>query len=202
MSYYFNAIHINDFTHSGDKIRTKVFDFRNQKDTTYYLQIRSSKEKKEASLFDSKKDLFIRFEIDSEFSKVDDLRLLKNAILFKYPETYKPKKVKNVVTKVEAEKDTVNHQTIVHIVNYKNNKRKKIINEHYYFFGKKGKPYSLSKKTLKDYLAEKENIKIDDDENLEKVMHLSNGKINYITENFEYTPIDIQFEFLINKTFP
>ncbi len=117
----------------GDKINNDSFLFKNSKDSTYILELRYSKTDTIAQIFDSKVRDLIKFDIDFKFENISDLDKLKDPVLYK---TVIPgsniKNHKNFYEEMEYENDTINNQILVHITQYKNNKKRKIINENYY----------------------------------------------------------------------
>ena len=201
-NYYFDFITITDTKDYTNGFNGKNIHFINQKDSTYSLYMRLNNSYKEVTLNDKERKQSIKFDIDFEYKSVEDLNKLSNSKLYTVVNYSKRKKHKNYVEDFEFERDSISNITIVHLTSYKNKKRKKIINEHYYFFGLNDN-YDLDKpNSIKNYVLEKYNLKIADNKHLDKTIHLKNGKISRETNNIYTKLIDFNFEFKIDEVYP
>ncbi len=202
MSYYFNQVIKNNYKDYGIKFNGSTINFRNQKDSTYLLQISINGSKKEATISDLKNRLLIKFDVDFDYKNISDLHKLSNSKLYTKVGYGKIKHFKNTREEFEFVNDTVTNKKIIHLTQFKNKTSKKIVNEHYYFFGKNQNLTNTSKKSLKHYLANKYNIIFENDENLEKILHLKDGKISSETEILYIEETDFNFTFKIDEVFP
>lgn len=202
MSYYFDTVVVGDLKNYPDSFIGKTISFYNKKDTTYVLLIRCNDKIKDASLSDFKKKFLINFNVNFDFEKIEDLSKLNAVKLYKNVDFSKPKKNKNYVENFEYEKDSLTGKTIVHLTQYKNNKLKKIINEHYYFFGNSFKNYNSNKIQIKSYLIKKYNFNLIADDNLEKSLCIINGKISNDFNVLDIKDVNYNFEFKIDEIYP
>lgn len=200
MSYYFDNLIIINKTVHPKKNNSKVIIFSNSKDSTYALNVRLNDTLKEAILRDSKKKRIIKFDVNFDFQKEEDLNHLNNSKLYTIVELEYKKNHKNSVEFIEYERDTVSKKTIVHLTRYKNKKKKEIINEYYYFFGENSK--IANNNSLKKYLFNKHDFELFENEKLEKILILVNGKIDSEIVVLENRFIDYNFEFPIDEIFP
>ena len=70
----------------------------------------------------------IRFDLDFKYSKIEDLNKLINSRLYTNVTTKSNyRKYKDFVEEMRYENDTIDNQVIVHLIGYKNKKKKKII---------------------------------------------------------------------------
>lgn len=174
-SYYFDYYTITSYKDFGRKIDSEMVNLSNEKDSTYTLQLNYSS--KEAVLIDRKKNQLIKFIFDFKFDKIESLNKLTNSKLYTEIHTTGRRRFKNFVEDFEYENDSLTGKMIVHLTTFKNNKRKKIINEHYYYFGNNEKTRDYREKSLHNYFFNKNNLKEVKNLNLEKVLHLKDGKI-------------------------
>ena len=201
-SYYFNYSSISEYKNYPTQFNGKLINFRNTKDSTYYLQIGINGSKKEAIITDYKNKLIIKFDVNFEYQNSDDLKKLSNSKLYTVVHFEKNKQYKKAVEEIEYEKDSITNNTIVHITRFANNKRKKIIGEHYYFFGNIENSGSIHKKSIKNYIIDKYNIVLKENENLTKILSLKEGKIESESIFLDIKSEDINFEFPIDDVFP
>ncbi|HLF53431.1 hypothetical protein [Flavobacterium sp.] len=202
MNYYFNLVTVSNIKNYENGARVKSIHFRNVNDSTYVLLLSLEANFKTATLFDYKNKLLIKFDANFNYSTVEDLNKLNNAILYNNFFYGRKTKFKKFVEDVEYERDSVTNVTIVHLTQYKNSKRKKIINEHYYFFEKNNKLNFSQKNSLKNYLSSKYKINIKEDENIGKIIHLKGAKNASETEFVAIDTADFNFTFKINDAFP
>jgi hypothetical protein len=155
-----------------------------------------------ASLSDHKKSFIINFNVDFKYNNVEDLKKLNNIRLYRYVGFTKGKRYKKYIEDFEYEIDSINNQTLVHLTQYKNSKRKKIINEHYYYFSNKDNIKSIEKNNMKDYLLNKYNLLEIKNQNLEKTICVVDGKKQSENEILKITKIDYTFSFTPDQIFP
>ena len=202
MSYYFNYMTTsNDKDYSINFIGKTIF-ITNQNDATYNLLIRANGIINEATITDYKNKLIIKFDLNFNFEKIEDLNKLSNSKLYTVVEFSKSRIYKDFVEDFEFEKDTINSNTIVHLTQFKNKKRKKIINENFYFFGNNNNVETSNKNSIKNYISNRYNLKFNDNENIEKILHLHDGKIARETNIVAINFIDFKFDFKIDKIYP
>ncbi|WP_395044857.1 hypothetical protein [Flavobacterium sp.] len=201
MSYNFNYYSVYNYKNYGFKVDTKMIQITNEKDSTYSLHLDYNT--KEAILKDTKNKLLVKFKIDFNFEKIEDLEKLTNSRLFKNSRYVSGRKFKNFVQDFEFGNDTINHKTIVHLTSYKNKKRKKIINEHFYYFGNENNNiYDLHEKSIKKYLINKYDLEDIKDLNIEKILCLKDGKIESQMIFSEIKKVNYNFKFKIDEEFP
>jgi hypothetical protein len=201
-SYYFNYSSVSEYKIYQNQFNGKLIDFRNTKDSTYYLQIAINGSKKEAIIADYKNKLIIKFDVNFEYQNSNDLKKLSNSKLYTVVNFGKNIKYKKAVEFIEYEKDSITNKTIVHITRFANKKRKKIISELYCFFENMENVSSNHKKSIKNYLIDKHNIILKESENLTKVLCLKEGKIESESHFLEIKSEDVNFEFSIDNVFP
>ena len=143
---YFTKLNVKIYSDNRD---FDTYIFKNSKDSTYSLELRYSKTDTIASIHDYKANQMIKFDVDFKFDKISDLEKLKISKLYKrvYFNKIKSKKFHE---EMEYEHDTINNQIIVHITQFKNNKKKKIINEHYCYFAENDNIKPIIKSVFKD----------------------------------------------------
>ncbi|WP_430467863.1 hypothetical protein [Winogradskyella ouciana] len=194
-SYYFDIVTTSYIKDYSNNVEGKRIRFQNKEDDSYSMYIMITDSSKDATLSDTKNRTLIKFDMDFEYQSVEDLNKLDNSKLYSSIKYSKSRRYKNYVEDFDFERDSISEKTIVHIIKYKNKKRKKIISEHYYIFGKND-GYNKNNPTLmKDYIFEKYNLKIAENKHLEKIIHLDKGKISLETSNFVSETIDFNFEF-------
>jgi hypothetical protein len=203
MNYYFDNYTISNYKNYNNGYDGQVINFNNTKDSTYKLLIRINKNLKDAILTDLKNKLVVKFDVNFIFNKIQDLNKLNNRKLFSIVDfdLNTRKKYKNFVEEFEFEKDSTTGKIIAHLTSFKNNKRKKIINEHYYFFEKNDKVINNYKNSTKLYLINKYNIKLDETENVQKILCIIDGKISNETEILEINQTDFNFNFKIDEEY-
>ena len=200
--YYFDYSSVCEYKKHPNQFNGKLIDFRNTKDSTYHLQIKINGTDKEAVILDYKNKLIIKFDVNFDYENTGDLKKLSNSKLYTTVNFEKKLKYKKAIETIEYEKDSMTNKTIVHITRFANNKRKKIIGEHYYFFEKIENSSSSHKKSIKNYLIDKYDIILKEGENLTKVLCLTKGKIESESRFLEIKSEDVNFEFLIDDVFP
>lgn len=200
MSYYFDYLSITNNKFYSKKFNGKIFSFKNTKDSSYVLVLRANDTLKEAILDDHKKKIIIKFDVNFDFKTIEDLKKLNNSKLYTVVEYEYPKKYRKSVELIEYERDSLTKKTIVHLTRYKNKRKKEIINEFYYYFGNDLK--NENNIVMKKYLLKKHNFKLLENENLEKILVLKNGKIDSETTFLETKSIDYKFEFPIDDVYP
>jgi hypothetical protein len=180
----------------GDNRFEESYQFKNTKDSTYLLELKYSNKDTVARIFNHKEIDIIEFDIDFKFKKTEDLSKLKNPIL--YSSVYRElilRKYKNFHEEMEFENDTINKQILVHLTQYKNKKKKKIINEYFYYFtlNKDIKPLIYS--NFKKRLINKYNLEILNDYDLEKTLCLIDGKLSseFLTQKIEKINYELNF---------
>ncbi|WP_191860140.1 hypothetical protein [Hanstruepera ponticola] len=201
-SYYFDVVTISNTKNYSNGFMGKTILFQNQKDSTYSLYMRINNSMREVRLSDRKEKNSISFDMNFEYKSVEDLNKLNNSKLYTVVNYGKSKNYKNYVEEFEFETDSINHKTIIHLTSFKNSKRKKIISEHYYFFGLNDNYDINSPNSIKNYVSETYNLKIADHKHLEKIIHLEDGKISYESNNIIIDLIDFNFEFKIDEVYP
>lgn len=202
MSYYFDSCIEFDLKNYSTNLFARINYFRNTKDSTYSMSLFQKKDTIYASLYDRKKNILVKFNVDSKYSGVEDLKKFHNSRLYNYVGYTKGKKYKNHVESFEYEYDSIKNQTLVHIIHYKNSKRKKIINEHYYYFSTKENIISLDKNDVKNYIMKNHNIPEIQNQNLEKTICVVNGKKQSESETVKITKIDYTFSFTPDQVYP
>lgn len=200
MSYHFDYYSISNYKNYGAKLDNVMVNVLNEKDSTYSLLLNYSN--KEAILNDRKNRQLIKFTFDFKFEKIQDLNKLTNSRLYTKVIYSSRKKYKNLVRDFEYEKDTLTNKTIAHLTFYKNKKRKKIINEHYYFFGYDAKTFDTHSKSIKKFLITTYDLDVIKDLNIEKILHLEDGKISSETNFIEIKKTDFTFEFKVDDVYP
>ncbi len=192
---YFTKFNVKIYSDNRD---FDTYIFKNSKDSTYSLELRYSIIDTIASILDYKANQMIKFDADFKFDKISDLEKLKISKLYKRVYFNKIKR-KKFHEEMQYEHDTINNQIIVHITQFKNSKKKKIINEHYCFFAKNDNIKPIIKSIFKDNLIDKYKLEILDNYNLEKTLHLIDGKIDsqYLTCKIE--KVDYNFSFKIEE---
>ncbi len=180
----------------GDNRFEESYQFKNTKDSTYLLELKYSNKDTVARIFNHKEIDIIEFDIDFKFKKTEDLSKLENPIL--YSSVYRElilRKYKNFHEEMEFENDTINKQILVHLTQYKNKKKKKIINEYFYYFtlNKDIKPLIYS--NFKKRLINKYNLEILNDYDLEKTLCLIDGKLSseFLTQKIEKINYELNF---------
>ena len=176
MSYYFDFVSISNIKNHRNNYKGKDFFFKNLKDSTYVLVIGIHDSVKKATLIDYKKRRIIKFDVNFDYQKIEDLNKLSNSKLHTGVAFNKWKKNNKLVEDIEFEKDTGTNKTIVHLTQFKNKKRKKIINEHYYYFGDDSEIGDVYKNSIKNYLIKKYNLTLIKDENLEKIIQIASKR--------------------------
>lgn len=201
LSYYFDNMTVEQISDYKNNFDDKFIFLRNSKDSTYVLTVRIGKIKKEASLLDDRKKWLVRFDIDFDYQQIEDLNKLTNSMLYAGLQPHRNRVYKNFVEDFKFEKDTINNETIVHLKRFKNKKRKKIISDHYYFFGKKSYAFNIKKNPIKNYLIATYNLDLNGFD-LEKIYCLEDGKLASKTEDIFKESIDFNFSFKIDAVFP
>ena len=202
MSYYFDSCTEYNHNQYDLKLYSKTIHFRNTKDSTYSMSLFQKKDTAYAILSDHKKSVIVNFNVDFKYNNVNDIKKLNNIRLYQNVAYSKGKKYKNYIEDFEYEIDSINNQTLVHLTQYKNNKRKKIINEHYYYFSNKENIKSLDKNNMKDYLLNKYNLLEIKNQNIEKTICVVDGKKQSENEILKVTKIDYTFSFTPDQIFP
>ncbi|MFT7350784.1 MAG: hypothetical protein ACI9XR_000500 [Flavobacterium sp.] len=204
MSYFFDYYSKRKINQYETGTKGEIVYFSNKQDSTYNLSISITNTKNEAVLIDKKKDIIVKFDVNLGFINNDtvDLTKLTNSKLYTIVIFGPSKKYKKMVQDFEYEKNTITNKSIFHLTRFKNNKRNKIISEHYYFFEKDINNSALIKNSVKEYIAEKYKIKFDSDDNLKRILHLKNGELANETEFLETKNINYNFIFEIDEEFP
>jgi hypothetical protein len=200
MSYYFDYYSISNYKNYGAKLDNLMVNVLNEKDSTYTLLLNYSS--KEATLNDRKNRQLIKFVFDFKFEKIEDLNKLTNPKLYTQVQTIRGRRFKKFVEDFEYENDSLTGKTIVHLTSYRKKKRKKIINEHYYYFGDNVNTVDSHKKSIKNYLLNKYKLKDLKNLNIEKVLHLKDGKIESQIDFVEIKKVDFNFKFEIEEVYP
>ena len=197
-NYYFDYfVEAKIKIYSSNKDFTSYI-FKNSKDSTYSLELRYGKTDTIASFINYKANELTKFDVDFKFNKISDLEKLKSSKLYKRVYFDKKKKV-NFYEEIAYEHDTINNQVLVHITQYKNKKKRKIINEYYNYFTNNQNIKPIIKSIFKNNLIDKYKLEILDNYNLEKTLHLIDGKIDaeYLTYKIEKN--DYNFNFTIEE---
>ncbi|RTY86779.1 hypothetical protein [Flavobacterium sp. GT3R68] len=202
MNYYFNKVTVSNFINYEYDTKVKYIHFINEKDTTYSLVVALQENSKTATLYDFENKFLVNFNANFNYEKVEDLNKLNHVILRNNVFWGRKKRSKKFVEDREYEKDSVTNQTIVHVTQYKNSKRKKIINEHYYIFEKNDKINNNGKNSIKNYLSNKYKINFSEDDNLKKIIHLKGAKNAGETEIVTIDAADFNFTFKIDDAIP
>jgi hypothetical protein len=201
-SYYFDNMVVECFKNYENGFDGKIILLNNLKDSTYNLAIRLSDKVTDATITDRHKKQIIKFDAYRDFKGLEDIHKLFNSQLYKVVIFDHPKQYRHYVEDFEYERDSANNKITVHLTQYKNKKRRKIINEHYYFFGTAPDCKSYSNNSMKNYIYRKYKIDFSQDCNLQKILHLTNGKINAETQIAEIKKIDFTYTFPIDNVFP
>ncbi|WP_418509553.1 hypothetical protein [Corallibacter sp.] len=203
-NYHFDLVTISNVKDYSHGFMGKVIDFINQKDSTYNLFIKVNGLNNEATLNDRKKKQIIKFDVDEDFDykTIDDLNKLSNSKLFTVVVHSKHKSYKNSTEDFEYELDSINNKTIVHLTRFKNKKRKKIISEHYHFLSVNNIYDGTSSSNFKNYILENHSLRIADNQELEKILHLKDGKIWLETQYISKKIVDFDFKFKIDEVYP
>ncbi|WP_417289474.1 hypothetical protein [Corallibacter sp.] len=203
-NYHFDLVTISNVKDYSHGFMGKVIDFINQKDSTYNLFIKVNGLNNEATLNDRKKKQIIKFDVDEDFDykTIDDLNKLSNSKLFTVVVHSKHKSYKNSTEDFEYELDSINNKTIVHLTRFKNKKRKKIISEHYHFLSVNNIYDGTSSSNYKNYILENHSLRIADNQELEKILHLKDGKIWLETQYISKKIVDFDFKFKIDEVYP
>ena len=184
----------------GDGISEDCYFFKNSKDSTYSLQLRYSKTDTIAQIYIKGIKDIIKFTIDFKYEKISDLDKLKEPILYTTVIPDYPKKYKNFHEEMEYEIDSINNQVLVHITKYKNKKKNKIINEHYYYFSKKDNIEPVEMPILKNNLISKYKLDILVNYNFEKQLCLVDGKLSSEFTIQKIEKISSNLNFTVIKT--
>lgn len=187
-NYYFDQVLKQSITDTNVQNNYTQFIFNNSKDNSYSLIINYSNQNNVAYLKDSNIDYLIKFDIDFEYKNSKDLEKLKNPYYFKRIEHSKPNK--NIIEEIKVSKDSIKDEIIVHIKQFKNTKKKKIIDEHYYTFSKKSNLLDYRKNNFKEYLINNKNIVEIKDYNLEKSTYVLDDKIETVYLTLKIEKID------------
>lgn len=201
-NYHFDNYKIISYKNFRYKYDYKYFSFKNSKDSTYNLEIGYSDNNKRKSCFlrDWERKELIRFDIDFVFMNKDDLAKLKNPAFVKIPSKTSNYSVFNKrYEKIEFEKDSINNKTIVHLIRFKDGSLKKILHDEYYFFGINKEINSKDLYSMKNYFNNSYNIGIPQDEDLEKILRLKDGKIESQTDYIKIVNIDYNPNLKIEK---
>ncbi|WP_418511904.1 hypothetical protein [Corallibacter sp.] len=203
-NYHFDLVTISNVKDYSHGFMGKIIDFINQKDSTYNLFIKVNGLNNEATLNDRKKKQIIKFDVDEDFDykTIDDLNKLSNSKLFTVVVHSKHKSYKNSTEDFEYELDSINNKTIVHLTRFKNKKRKKIISEHYHFLSVNNIYDGTSSSNFKNYILENHSLRIADNQELEKILHLKDGKIWLETQYISKKIVDFDFKFKIDEVYP
>lgn len=203
-NYHFDLVTISNVKDYSHGFMGKVIDFINQKDSTYNLFIKVNGLNNEATLNDRKKKQIIKFDVDEDFDykTIDDLNKLSNSKLFTVVVHSKHKSYKNSTEDFEYELDSINNKTIVHLTRFKNKKRKKIISEHYHFLSVNDIYDGTNSSNYKNYILENHSLRIADNQELEKILHLKDGKIWLETQYISKKIVDFNFKFKIDEVYP
>jgi hypothetical protein len=191
---YFEKVNIK--VHVYEENHDSYF-FKNSKDTTYYLELRYAKYDTIAKIFDSSTKECIVFDLNFIFKDINDLKKLSNPSIDNNVSFVKrnEKKIK-YIENIEYEHDTINKQYIIHKIQRKDNKKKTIINEHYFIFSKKQHINTISDSKFKDYLIKNYQLELPEDYHYEKTLCLIDGKIStqYLISKIEKIDFDLSFK--------
>ena len=182
--------------------RYNYISLRNSKDNSYYLTINNNMSS--GDLFDNKNDKHYCFKLKNRIEKVSDLKQLDTAASyatnkFKIFDAELRKEYKDVVEEIEFERDTVKKTFIVHRINFKNNKKKKILDEQYYIFKENKDKSNLEKSNLLKFLISKKTIPFIDSDEIEKIIDIEDGKKNSETEYITTKTGDIKVNFIVKE---
>ena len=91
------------------------------------MELKYGKDKNEATLFiEKEKPEIIKFDLNFNYSELDDLNELNNSKLYTdIIRKNKQTRSKDFVEEMRFENDTIDNQVIVHLKQFKNNKKKK-----------------------------------------------------------------------------
>lgn len=186
---------VNIRIHIYNENRDTYF-FKNSKDTTYYLELRYSKYDTIAKIIDNSTNENIVFDLNFIYKNINDLKKLSNpridnSVIIPHAKNKKFKYIEDF----EYEHDTINKQYIIHKIQHKENKKKTIINEHYFIFSKKNQINTISDSKFKDYLIKNYKLEIPEDYYHEKTICLIDGKVNseYLIYKIEQIDFDLSF---------
>ncbi|WP_329806550.1 hypothetical protein [Flavobacterium facile] len=199
-SFYFDYFSKVSSKIYGNVINEDAYIFKNSKDSTYFLELRYSKTDTIAQIHIKNKNDIIKFKIDFKYEKISDLNKLKDPILYETVIPGSPKKYKNFHEVMEHEIDSINDQVLVHITQYKNKKKNKIINEHYYYFSKKDNIEPVEIPIFKNNLISKYKLDILVNYNFEKQLCLIDDKLSSEFTIQKIEKISSNLNFTVIKT--
>lgn len=199
MSYFFDNMIVTETSLYTEGFSGKTVYLSNSKDSTYSLYVRIGNKDSEATLWDFKKKHYVKFDADFEFKEVADINKLTHATLFPHVSFHKGKRYRNYVEDSEIEVDSASNQVIVHLIQYKNKKRRRVINDHYYIFGIAPHLEMRHTRSTKNYVAEKYGVQFSPNAHLRKVLHLSDGKIHMSTKYLLVKDVNFTYNFTVEK---
>jgi hypothetical protein len=186
-SYSFNTFTSSIITYYGSKIYRNNYVFvKNEKDENYYLSINN--DLMTATLNDFTLNKIFHFKLKKRVEKIVDLKQLDTAFYNPKSKLHcncnsSEKSEKPIVEEIEYERDTINKKFIVHRMTYKNNKKKKIIHEDYFIFKENTNTANIDKTVSSKFFSDKFNIPFTDNDDLEKIIEIKDGKK---MEEYEY----------------
>lgn len=175
----------------------------NNKNENYYLSINNNS--MSANLFDYDIHKVFYFKLKYRIEKVLDLKQLDSA--FYNPKSsiscncnLSKKEIKNSVEEIEFERDTINKKFIVHKITFKNNKKDKIINEHYFIFKENLSKDTIDKDNFKRLVSDEFDIPLTDFDDLEKIIDVEDGKKTCESEYITTKNENIILNFILKET--
>lgn len=172
--------------------------FKNSKDSTYHLELRYAKYDTIAKMYDNTIKENVIFDLNFIYKNINDLKKLSNPSIDKsITSVLKNKKAIKYIEDFEFEHDTINKQFIIHKIQRKDNKKKTIINEHYFFFSKNKNICPINNSKIKEHFIKNYKLEIPEDYHYEKTLCLIDGKINTQDQIIKIEKIDFDLSFII-----
>lgn len=190
-NYYFDFVSKISIKNNSTGINEVKYVFSNSNDSTYNLELKYFSKYKIALLNDNNKNTTIEFKLDFDYKSINDLEKLINPNYNKKEKKLNQgKRFLNYFEEIEYENDSLNNQIIVHITQFKNKKKKDILNDHYYFFSQKKELINFKQSDILNYLIYKKQLELLKGYHFEKSMCLIDGKINSEFETYFIEKID------------
>lgn len=174
----------------------------NEKDESYYLSINNNL--MSASLIDINLNKIFHFKLKKRVEKIVDLKQLDTVFYNSKSNlncncNLSEKSEKPIVEKIEYERDTINKKFIVHRIIYKNKKKKKINLEKYFIFKENPNTANIDKTVYSNFLSDKSNIPFTENDDLEKVIDVKDGKIMVEYEYLFTRKENITLNFIVKE---
>lgn len=201
-TYYFDTYELLSVKDFSNNIYGKSHRFTNSKDSSYSLELRYEENNNNTAhiMINKNRTERIAFDLDFEYTKPDDLNKLTNSKLYTVVFYGKTSDKKKIVDDITYENDSLNNQTVVHIKQFKNKKKKKLIKEIYYSLSKNNS--LLNDSTIKLSFTQDELLFLNK-LNIDKIVSVnSKNEITDETTFLAHKNIDFTFTFKIDEVFP